>query len=346
MAQALRVGAFSPSIVLRVARSAGVLARFGVDVVEQPVSSSPEQFRALLDGALDAALTSPDNVIAYRLLPANPLGRTADVRIILGVDRGLGLALYGRPGVSTLAAVRGGVVGVDVAESGFAFTLYEILAAGGLHRGADYTVVELGSTPRRADALLAGECDATMLNAGNDLRAEAHGCHRLRRAVDACRPYLGTVLAATATACEQDGKRLGALVGALRETLARLANPASNAESAGGGGLTPVADAGGGAAGGTGLTQLADPGDDDDLAVAAAATALRLGPADARRYVDGLRDPAEGLIGTGEPDAAALVTVLGLRRWHSRLDGVAGIDPTVPPPGLVDRRFLAAPETR
>jgi ABC-type nitrate/sulfonate/bicarbonate transport system substrate-binding protein len=314
MAQALRVGVFSPSIVLRVARSAGVLARFGVDVVEQPVPSSTEQFRALLGGALDAALTSPDNVIAYRLLPANPLGRTADVRIILGVDRGLGLALYGRPGVSTLAAVRGGVVGVDVAESGFAFALYEILAAAGLHRGADYTVVELGSTPRRADALLAGECDATMLNAGNDLRAQSHGCPRLRRAVDACRPYLGTVLAVTATACEQDGKRLGALVGALRETLARLADPASDA--------------------------------DGELAVAAAAAALRLGPADARRYVDGLRDPAEGLIGTGEPDAAALVTVLGLRHRHSRLDGVSEIDPTVPPPGLVDRRFLVAPETR
>jgi ABC-type nitrate/sulfonate/bicarbonate transport system substrate-binding protein len=318
MAQALRVGAFSPSIVLRVARSAGVLARYGVDVVEQPVPSSTEQFRALLDGSLDAALTSPDNVIAHRLLPADPLGRTADVRIVLGVDRGLGLALYGRPGVGALAAVRGGVVGVDVAESGFAFALYEILAAAGLRRDADYTVVELGSTPRRADALIAGECDATMLNAGNDLRAAEFGCRRLRRAVDVCQPYLGTVLAATGTACEQDGERLGGLVAALRAVLARLA----------------------------GMAEV-----DRTLAVEAAAEALRLGPAAAQRYVDGLRDPAEGLIGSGEPDEAALAAVLALRRRHTRggaarRGGPAGPDLAALPPGLLDRRFLLPVDRR
>jgi hypothetical protein len=345
MAQALRVGAFSPSIVLRVARSAGVLARYGLDVVEQPVPSSTEQFRALLDGALDAALTSPDNVVAYRLLPANPLGRTADVRILLGVDRGLGLALYGRPGVATLAAVRGGVVGVDVAESGFAFALYEILAAAGLRRDADYTVRELGSTPRRADALIAGECDATMLNAGNDLRAAEHGCRRQRRAVDVCRPYLGTVLAATGAACDRDAERLGALVAALRAVLVRLAGPTAATEP---GAAGPTAATEPGAAGVAGVA-----GDGyRELAVAAAAAGLRLRPAAAQRYVDGLRDPTEGLIGSGEPDEAALATVLALRRRHSRLDrpagidGPAGIDPTAPPPGLLDRRFLLAADRR
>lgn len=326
MAQPVRVGAFSPSIVLRVARSAGVLARLGLEVVEQPVPSSTEQFRALLDGDLDAALTSPDNVAAYRLVPANPLGRTADVRIVLGVDRGLGLALYGRPGIGTAQAVRGGVVGVDVAESGFAFALYEILAAAGLRRGDDYTVVELGSTPRRLDALLAGGCDATMLNAGSNLRAEAHGCHRLRRAVDACRPYLGTVLATTGAACERDAERLGALVAALREVLARLAGPAASTGANGSGGLADL-----------------------ELAMAAAGSAFGLEPAAARRYVAGLRDPADGLVASGEPDSAALVAVLRLRQRHSRLAGaeaLAGPDPAAPPPGLVDRRFLAAPGLR
>jgi ABC-type nitrate/sulfonate/bicarbonate transport system substrate-binding protein len=322
MAQALRVGVFSPSIVLRVARSAGVLSRYGVEVVEQPVPSSTEQFRALLDGALDAVLTSPDNVVAYRLLAANPLRRTADVRILLGIDRGLGLALYGRPDEDGLpdgdggfdgegvADLRGGVVGVDVAESGFAFALYEILAASGLRRNADYRVVELGATPRRADALIAGRCDATMLNAGSDLRAAEHGCRLLRRAADVCQPYLGTVLAATGTACERDAVRLGALVAALRTVLGRLTDPAR------------------------------EP--DRGMAVAAATGALRLGPAAAQRYVAGLRSPTEGLIGSGEPDEAALATVLALRRRHSRLPGLADLDPGALPAGLLDRRFLLA----
>src|SRR5262249_19008290 len=187
----------SPPVALRVAIATGAARRLGLDVVEAPVSSSPAQFRALVDGSLDAALTSPDNVVAYRYLAANPLGRTLDARILLAVDRGLGLALYGRPGVDRLEAIRGGVVGVDLAESGFAFVASEILARSGLRRGRDYSVAELGATPRRLDALLASGCAATMLGGGNDLRAEAHGCPRLGVVADVCDPYLGTVLAAT-----------------------------------------------------------------------------------------------------------------------------------------------------
>src|SRR5262249_25481617 len=54
MPDAIRVGTFTPSVLLRVARRGGWLRRAGVEVAETPVRSSPEQFAALLDGALDA----------------------------------------------------------------------------------------------------------------------------------------------------------------------------------------------------------------------------------------------------------------------------------------------------
>jgi hypothetical protein len=180
---AVIVGAFSPSVLLRVGRRLGLL---GLDVEERPVASSPAQFRSLLDGSLDAALTSPDNVIAYRFVQDNPLGETADVRIVSAVDRGLGLALYALPG----AELRGAVIGVDVPGSGYAFALYAALDSLGLGPG-DYRVAALGSTPRRLDALLGGDCAATMLNAGSDLRALEAGAVRL---AGVPRPYLGTVL--------------------------------------------------------------------------------------------------------------------------------------------------------
>ena len=66
MASPLRVGTFSPSVLVRLARDAGALARHQLSVREVPVPSSPAQFRALLAGELDAALTSPDNVLVYR----------------------------------------------------------------------------------------------------------------------------------------------------------------------------------------------------------------------------------------------------------------------------------------
>ena len=59
----------------------------------------------------------------------------------------------------------------------------------------DYEVASLGSTPRRAEALTAGTCAATVLNAGNELRAGASGC-RVTSTVADIGPYLGTVMAA------------------------------------------------------------------------------------------------------------------------------------------------------
>lgn len=187
--ETIQVGTFTPSVLLRVARRTGRLAEAGLEVVEAPVASSPAQFAALLDGTLDAALTSPDNVLAYRYSPRNPLGRTANVHIVSAVDRGLGLALYAR--TTDLA---GRTFGVDVPDSGFAFAMYALAESIGLPRSA-YRVAALGSTPKRLAALLAGDCAATMLNAGNDLLAEAAGIPALARASEVCGRYLGTVLA-------------------------------------------------------------------------------------------------------------------------------------------------------
>ncbi|TYB66035.1 hypothetical protein FXF51_17725 [Nonomuraea sp. PA05] len=198
----LTVGVFSPSVLLRTGRRLGLV---DPGVREQPVASSPAQFAALLDGTLDAALTSPDNVIAHRFARADPL----DVRIVSAVDRGLGLALYARPGLASVAELKGQAAGVDVPGSGFAFALYAAMEAVGLARG-DYRTVALGSTPRRLDALLGGRCAATMLNAGSELRAEDAGAVRV---AGAPRPYLGTVLCAL-----EIGGGVRALAGALSAT--------------------------------------------------------------------------------------------------------------------------------
>src|SRR5918992_1914000 len=199
----LTLGLFSTSLVARTARDGGHFAAHGLEVAEVPVSSSRSQFRGLLDGAYDLVLTSPDNVLAYRLDEGNPLGGTNDVRIIAAVDRGLGLSLVGAPGVRTFDDLRGQVLAVDVPDSGFAFTLYRMLETAGLRRDIDYRVEAAGTTPRRREALLAAAAAppsgrrfaATLLGSGHDVIAIRAGCHRIARAAELIRPYLGTVLA-------------------------------------------------------------------------------------------------------------------------------------------------------
>ena len=292
----LVVGAFSPSVLLRTARRTGALAARGLAVDEVAVPSSPAQFRSLDSGELAAALTSPDNLLAYRFLPGNPLGSTRDVRIVSAVDRGLGLALYARPGTGSVADLRGAPVGVDVAASGFAFALYEILGRAGLGRD-DYEVVELGSTPQRLQALLDGRCAATMLNAGNDLRADDAGLVRLADALDAVSPYLGTVLAVQG----EPSPPVRALADALRETAAAVLSGAARAD-----------------------------------AVAEAAASGLAGPL-AERYADRLADPDRGLVAGGVVDHASLAALVGLRRRHLPDDVAALLDGALEPAaGLVD----------
>ena len=268
----LTLGTFTPSVLLRVARRTGRLDDAGLVVTETAVPSSPGQFAALLDGSLDAVLTSPDNVLAYRYSPTNALDRTADARIVSAVDRGMGLGLYARTGA---AGLRGATFGVDVPGSGFAFAMYALAESVGLERG-DYEIATLGSTPKRLRALLAGECAATMLNAGNELHAEAAGLRALATVRETLSPYLGTVLAVIG-----DVGPAAPLAGVLTATAAEIV-----------------------------------AGKLDDEVLAEAGDALELPPDLARRYLARLRDPADGLVPDGVVDLESIRTLVDLRRRY------------------------------
>jgi ABC-type nitrate/sulfonate/bicarbonate transport system substrate-binding protein len=296
------VGAFTPSVLLSVARRTGRLAEQDLEVEEVPVSSSPGQFRSLLDGELDIALTSPDNVLAYRFDPGNPLGELADVRIVATVDRGMGLGLYARPGLDPADLDATATFGVDVPSSGFALAMYAIAETFGVPR-ADLRLDALGSTPRRLEALREGRCDATMLNAGNELPAEAAGCRLVASVADVCPPYVGTVL------CVLGEEHLDAARRLARALLATARD------------IT----------GGSG----------EAASVAAEEAATRLGlPEDlATRFVERMSSRDEGLILADEPDLAGLRTIVELRRRFlpAEVDGTdvlaAALEPSS---GLVD----------
>jgi hypothetical protein len=291
----LRIGTFTPSLLIDLARSTGRLDRAELEVTEIPVPSSPAQFRALEAGEFDAVMTSPDNVLAYRFLSANPLHRNLPVEILAGIDRGLGLSLCLAPSVTGIADVRDRVVGVDVPESGFAFVAFALLERAGLRPG-DYKVESLGSTPRRAAALTEGTCAATVLNAGNELRANASGCRVVSTVAD-IGPYLGTVMAAlTADDPTTTGPR-----NRLAEVVIDTAHDIVT------GGLRgEVLEAAGR------LLGLADP--------------------EALAHLECLLDRTHGLITDGHVDEASIDTLVDLRRRHRPspdLDAVASEWPTI-----------------
>jgi hypothetical protein len=224
MMTTVRLGTFTRSVVLDVARTTGTLFAARITVVETAVVSSPGQFAGLRDGKLDLVVTSPDNVVAYQYLATNPLGATIDLRIPAAVDRGLGQALCLRPGLERIADVRS--LGVDVPDSGFAFLAYDMIRRAGRDPG-DLDIQVLGATPRRREALLAGACDATILGSGNELTALAGGATAAGRAVDDG-PYLGAVLARRAAGAHDAIDRLA---GILVDTAADIVSGALSAEA-------------------------------------------------------------------------------------------------------------------
>lgn len=265
------LGLFTPSVVLDVARTAGLLADAGIDVREHAVASSPAQLRALADRELDLAITSPDNVLLYTGFADNPLGRTLPLTITAALDRGLGLSLWTRPG---LAPREARILGVDVPVSGFALAARALLARHGL---APAETVSLGSTPRRRAALVAGECDITILGAGNELRAEADGCTRVAT-VEELGPYLGAVTVRMTSLEDARAQAADAVAGILVAVGAQIV-----------------------------------AGEHDDAVVAAAGRLLELGPTAARRHLDVLRDARTGIVAGGRLERSAVDTLVALR---------------------------------
>jgi len=278
MTTTVRLGVFTPSVLLDVARESGALREAHLEVAQTLVSSSPAQFDALAGGAYDAVFTSPDNVVAYRFLPANPLERIIDVEIIRVLDRGLGLSLAVRPGMERPTDRTRPLFAVDVPRSGFAFVGYALMERAGLAPG-DYDIVALGSTPKRAAALVAGECDATILGAGNEVKAAAEGA-RLVSDVTDLGPYFGTVLARLRTGTG-DRAAVDALAAVLHDTAARIVS-----------------------------------GELAESASRSAARLLGLDAPGAQSHVAVLRDPARGLVREEGVDPAGFATLLELRRRY------------------------------
>ena len=275
MTDLLRLGYFSPSVVSRWAQEHGVFAAHGLEVEELPVSSSPQQFTSLLEGAYDLVLTSPDNVATYVLNERNPLGRRLDLRLLRAVDGGSRLSVVGRPGIASLADLAGGRFGVDVPTSGLVFVAYALLRTAGLEPHRDYEVVTAGATPRRRAALARGEFDATLLNAGHQARAVQAGGHVLGVVSDVVRPYLGSVLATRADGVTEPVRRL---LQAWDEAERAVVDPARREEVV--------------------ALLLALPDTDREVAEQMYAT---------------LQDPVHGLCVGGAVDPAALEGVLRLR---------------------------------
>jgi ABC-type nitrate/sulfonate/bicarbonate transport system substrate-binding protein len=173
---------------LWVGKEKGFFAAQDLDVNITPTPNSVFLIENLVAGKFDIAFSTIDNVVAYQegqgevTLPQQP-----DLFVFMGGQYGA-VRLVTRPEIQSIADLKGKKLAVDAATTGYAFVMRKILQIGGLAE-SDYEIEKVGSTAARAEALMQGKTDGTILTSPLDILPEARGYRRLANAVDVIGPY-------------------------------------------------------------------------------------------------------------------------------------------------------------
>jgi len=169
----LRVCTFAgaSSLPLFVAIEHGQFEAVALDVELVATRSSDELMTGLVEGRFEIVHAAPDNFISWRDRTRAPI-----VAWIGGTSGPI--SLVGAPQVDTVDDLRGREIAVDAVASGFVSVLRKILRQAGLGPD-DVTLVPIGATNLRFEALREGRTAATMLTLPWSILAAEAGCHVL-----------------------------------------------------------------------------------------------------------------------------------------------------------------------
>jgi len=208
----------------------GFFAAEGLEVKLTPTPNSVYLMQNLDAGKFDIAFAAIDNVIGYDEGQGEaPLPKPAEFFAFVGQQHG-GVRLYARPEFQRIEDLKGKSLAVDAATTGYAFVLRRLLRKGGLAEG-DYTFAKLGGTAARAQALVAGKTDATIVTSPLDLLPAAKGMKRLGNVVDDIGPYQGTCGVARRSWARENEAALVGFIRAYLRSMQWLADPSHKAEA-------------------------------------------------------------------------------------------------------------------
>jgi ABC-type nitrate/sulfonate/bicarbonate transport system substrate-binding protein len=160
------------------ANAQGYFAKEKLDIHLDPVTGSVMQIKGMMAGTYDIGLTALDNIVAYQAGQGEAaLDQKPDLFVFMGGEAG-SMHLITAPAVKRIEDLKGKTLAVDAKYTGFAFVLYRIAAMHGVKQ-SDYSLVAVGSSQKRLDALTSGQAQATLLNRPFDGFATAKGYNDL-----------------------------------------------------------------------------------------------------------------------------------------------------------------------
>lgn len=150
-----------------IADAMGIFAKQDIEVEFVPAPSSAAVMQQLAAGSLTLAVSGPGDAL-------RAIDKGAPVTILQIEASAAPYEVFGKPGMKTLADLRGRTVMLGGAKDITRYYLERMLVPFGLKAG-DHDMVYAGATSQRFAALQSGSIDATILNAPFNFKARAAG---------------------------------------------------------------------------------------------------------------------------------------------------------------------------
>ena len=228
----IRVIAFpgAPNLPTFAAIERGWFAQRGFDVDLELTPSSIYQAEKTAAGNFDIICTAFDNVVAYGSgQGAAAPAITPDYVVIMGATQ-LELSLVTLPDIKTVADLAGKTIALDALTTGFAFVLFDMLAAAGLSRD-DVEFVAVGATPQRWQSVQEGVHAATLTIEPFTSLATFGGFNIVAKSTDLYPEYQGGVIATTRAALSEAPDKVAGFIEAYLDGLDWVLDPANDADA-------------------------------------------------------------------------------------------------------------------
>lgn len=199
-----------------IALERGMFEKNGLKVKLDQTRGSKEQMADLMSNKYQFATTAYDNIVAHTEGQGSAQYDNYDLVAIGGVHSGLN-SIVARPEVKTWNDIRGKIAAVDSPKSGYATVLYEILEKRGIFRDKDYTIVSVGGTGARVDALKAGKAHIAVVSSPQDMQMEKEGFVILGDAAAALGEYQGSVYAVRRSYAKENEKTVIAFMRTIQQ---------------------------------------------------------------------------------------------------------------------------------
>ena len=206
---------------LWVPKDLGIFRKHGVDATVVLITGGARMTQALLSGSAPMAFTGATPVVTA-------VGGGADSVLILGINNKLTYDIWAKADIKKPDELKGKTIGISGFGSSSHVASFLMLQHFNLDEKRDrITFVAIGDEPTRAQAVLAGRIDATLMDASISGQIKGKGPTYLGNLEQLGVPFVNNALVTTRSFLKERGKISEAVVRAIVEGNAFILNPAN-----------------------------------------------------------------------------------------------------------------------